>query len=196
MLALVGALGAGGYFALQFGLELFTRMDFQVAALTIVASIVALLVAFAIARSIRQASRQKKVNQLYAEKALAYQRFIAVWQDRFRQGHDSEERTLNESSDELFVLDRHLVLYGGSKVLKTHAALRALERQGGLQHADARSQFAKALIEIRDDLGSDTHNLTAEELQQIFCAKPDRAYASTTTRAYQDLQPRVSLASN
>jgi hypothetical protein len=195
-LVLLGALGAGGYFALKFGLELFASMDIQVAAVTTIASIVALLVALTIASSIRQASQQNRANQLYAEKAMTYQRFIDVWEDLFRHGHDSEDRTPNELSKELSELGRHLILYGGSSVVKAHAALRVLEREWGSQNPAARSQFAKALIEIRNDLGLDTHDLTAEELQQLLFANTDRVGASTTARAYQDLQPRVSLASN
>jgi hypothetical protein len=195
-LALLGALGVGGYFALKFSAELFGSMDFQVAAVTTIASVVALLVAWAIASSIRQASKQNTANQLYAEKAMAYQRFIDIWEGLFRHGRDSKGRDPNELSEELLALDHHLILYGGSSVVKAHVALRALERESGAQHPDTRSQFAKALIEIRNDIGSGTHDLTAEELQRLFFANSDRVRASTTASAYQDLQPRVSLASN
>jgi hypothetical protein len=196
ILALAGTLGVAGYFALKFGVELFARMDFQVAAVTIMASAVMLLVAFAIARSIRQASRQKKAHQLFTEKTLAYQRFVDVWVCLLRQGDDAEDRHLSESSKELMALDRHLALYAGSKVLKLYAALRVLARESGSQHPDAKSQFIKALTEIRREFGLDTDDLTAHELQQLFFANADRASASTTVRAYHDLQPRVSLASN
>ena len=195
-LVLLGALGAGGYFALKFGVELFGNMDLQVAAVTTIASVVALLAAKIIASSIRQASQQNKANQLHAEKAMTYQRFIDIWEDLCRHGRDSEDRNPNELSEELLALDRHLILYGGSSVVKAHAALRVLERENRAQHPDTRAQFLKALIEIRHDLGSGTHDLTVEELQQLFFANSDRVSASTMASAYQDLQPRVSLASN
>jgi hypothetical protein len=195
-LVLLGVLGIGGYFALKFSVELFGNMDFQVAAVTTIASIVALLIAFVIASSIRQASKQTKTNQLYAEKAMTYQRFIDIWEDLFRHGRDSENRNPHELSEGILALDRHLILYGGSGVVKAHAALRVLERDSGAQNPGVRYQFAKALIEIRNDLGSGTHDLTAEALQQFFFANVDSVSTSTTASAYQDLQPRVSLASN
>jgi hypothetical protein len=77
-LALLGALGIGGYLALKVSVDLLGKMGFQVAAVTTIASIVALLVAWAITNGIRRASRQNKANQLYAEKAVTYQHFINI----------------------------------------------------------------------------------------------------------------------
>ena len=196
LLALVGALGVGGYLALKFSVELFGKMDLQVAAATTIASTVALLVAFVIARSIRQASKQNKANQLYADKAMTFQRFIDLWVDLCRHGHVGEDRSPNELSKELLALDRQLILFAGSSVVKAHAVLRELVPESGPHNPEMRSQFAKALIEIRNELGVDTHDLTAKEMQQLFFDNADRASAFTTARPYQDLQPRVSLASN
>jgi hypothetical protein len=196
LLGLLGALGLGGYLALKFSLELFGKIDFQVAAVTAIVSIVALLVAFVIARSIRQASKQNKANQLYGDKAMAFQSFIDLWGDLFRTGHDVGDQTLTDLSKDLLALDRHLMLYAGSRVVKAHAALRVLARESGPQNPEMRSHFAKALIDIRNELGLDPHSLTAKEIHQLFFANADRASAITPARAYQDLQPRVSLASN
>jgi hypothetical protein len=195
-LALLGALGVGGYFALKFSVELFGKMDFQVAAVTTIASVVAFLVAWAIASSIRQASTQNKANQLHTEKTATYQRFIDLWEDLLRHGRDAGDHNLNTLSEALLSLDRLLVLYGSASVVKAHSVLRVLERKSGAQHPETRSQFARALIEIRNDLGSDTHDLTAEELHQLLFANSDRVSVSTIANAYQDFQPRVSLASN
>jgi hypothetical protein len=196
LLGLVGAMGVGGYLALKFIMELFGSIDRQVAAVTIIASTVALLAAFAMARSIRRASQQNKANQLYADKALTFQRFIDVWGDLFRPGHDVEDRTLNDLSKELLALDRHLMLYAGSSVIKAHAALRTLVRESGPQNPQAKSQFIEALVEMRRELGLDADDLTANELHQLCFVHADNVSAFTPARAYQDLQPRVSLASN
>ena len=194
--ALLGVVGVGGFFIFTWVEELFAIMAFQVGPITTIASVVALLAAKIIASSIRKASKQNKANQLYAEKAMTYQRFIDIWEDLFRHGRDSEDRNPHEVSEGLLALDHHLILYGGSGVVKAHAALRVLERDSGAQDPATRSQFAKALIEIRNDLGSGTHDLTAEALQQLFFTNFERVSASTTASTYQDLQPRVSLASN
>jgi hypothetical protein len=194
-LALLGVLGAGAYFALTFILNHLQSMD-QVVAVTATASTVMLLAALIIASSIRQATTQNKANQLYAEKVMTYQRFMDVWEDLFRHGHHAVDRNPQELSEELLMLDRHLILYGAPGIVKAYAVLRVLERDNGAQHADVRSQFVKVLVEIRRDLGSGTHTLTVGELQQLCFANSDGVSASTTASAYQDLQPRVSLASN
>jgi hypothetical protein len=194
-LALLAVLGAGGYLALKFGLELFASMAPQVAAMTTIGSIVVLLVALVIARSIRQASKQDRVNQLYADKAATFQHFIDLWGDLCRHGHDSEDRNLDDLSKELLALDRQLILSAASSVIRAHAELRVLMEGNGPQHPEMRFRFARALIDIRNDLGLDTHDLTAEELQQLLFSGSDRVNAFTAARAYQDLPPRVSLAS-
>lgn len=195
-LALLGVLGVGGYFALKFSVELFGSMDFQVAAVTAIASVVALLAALIIASSIRQAAKQNTANQLHTEKAATYQLFIDLWEDLLRHGRDSEDRSPNTLSEELLALDRRLMLYGSSGVVKAHAALRALERESGAQNPRVRSQFTKVLIETRQDLGLETQGLTAEEFLPLLGADSAKTSVPTNAGSYQNLTPRVSLASD
>ena len=114
-LALLGVLGVGGYFALKRIGELFGSMDFQVAAVTAIASVVALLAALIIASSIRQAGKQNTAHQLHTEKAATYQLFIDLWEDLLRHGRDAEERSPDTLSEELLALDRRLLLYGSPR---------------------------------------------------------------------------------
>lgn len=174
----------------------FASMDFQFATVTVIASVFALLVAMVIASSIREASRQNKANQLHAQKATSYQLFIEQWGSLLRHERGSEDRSPNKLSEDLKTLNHLLILYGSSGVVKAHASLRALERESGAQSPNVRSQFAKALMEIRKDLGSETQGLTVDELQQLLFANSERVSASAKTNDYQDLQPRVSLESN
>jgi hypothetical protein len=193
--AFLGALGIGGYFALTYIVERLRSMDFQVAAVVTITSVVALLATKIIVRSMRQASQQNTANQLHTEKAVIYQLFIDLWADLLRHGRDAEDRSPNELSEELRALDRRLMLYGSSGVVKAHAVLRALERDSGVHNPRVRSQVAKVLMEIRQDLGSEIQGLTAEELLPLL-ADADKASALVPASAYQDLTPRVSLASH
>lgn len=195
-LALLGVLGLGGYFALERIGELFGSMDFQVAAVTAIASVVALLAALIIASSIRQAGKQNTAHQLHTEKAATYQRFIDLWEDLLRHGRDAEDHSPDTVSEEFLALDRRLMLYGSAGVVKAYAALRALERESGAHHPHVRSQFATLLMEIRQDLGAETAGLTAAELLPLLFANADQASAPANASSYQDRTPRVSLTSH
>jgi len=194
-LALLAALGLGGYRVVTFIVGLFTSMDFQVARITAIASVVALLASLIIARGIRQAGRQNKATPLFEEKAKTYRLLIDLWYGLLRQGRGADDRSRTQSSDELRGLERLLALYASANVIKAHIALRALERDCGAQSPDVRLQFAKALLEIRKDLGSETAGLTPEDLQQLLFADSDKVAASANTNAYQDRQLHVALMS-
>lgn len=200
-LALLGVLGVGGYFALKRIGELFGSMNFQVATVTGIASVVTLLAALIIASSIRQASNQHKVHQLHTENAAMYQLFLDLWTDLLRHGRDSGDRSPDTWSGDLLALDRRLMLYGSSGVVKAHARLRALERDSGAHTPQVRLQVANVLLEIRQDLGIETQGLTAEELLALLPAAADKVSAPANasayhTNSYQDPTPRVSLASS
>jgi hypothetical protein len=195
-LALICALGAGAYFAIRFVVKFFGAMEFVVPSATAVVSVVVLLAAMIVASSIRAASRRNEASQLRAQRGAAYQHCISLWASLVRDRPDSEEQRRNKLSDELEALDSLLVLYASPRVIKAHAALRASEREGGARNPNMRSLFAKALMEMRKDLCTETWGVTAEELQRLLLARPDEVNASAEADAYQDLRPRVSLASN
>ena len=194
-LALLTALGVGGFRVVMFIVGLFASLDFQVARITAIASVVALLASLIIVRGIRGAGRQNKANPLFEEKAKTYRLLIDLWYGLLRQGRGSEDGSRTQSSEELRSLERLLALYGSPSVIKAHTALRELERGSGVQSPDVRLQFAKALLEIRKDLGSETVGLTPEGLQQLLFADPEKVSASASTNAYQDRQLHVSLTS-
>ena len=99
-------------------------------------------------------------------------------------------------SNELRALERLLLLYGSPGVLKAYTALRALERERGTHNPHVRSQFATMLMEIRQDLGSETKGLTAEELLHLLFAEAAQASTPAPAPTYRDVQPRVSLAAS
>src|SRR5262245_7483981 len=161
-LALIGALGAAAYLALEFIVSLFASLDGQVARVTAIASAVALLAAMLLASAIREATQKSKANQIREQKAAAYQLFIDCWEDQAN------------APEKLQSLDRQLALYGGGAVIRSHAALRAIAREKGPRHPDAAARFGRALLEIRKDLGTDIKagGVTALELQQLVLNAP------------------------
>jgi hypothetical protein len=195
-LALLVALVVGGYFVLTFLVARLWSIDFQVAAVTASASGVALLAALIIASSIRQARKETKANRLCAEKAATYQSCIDLWADLLRHGHGAGNHSPNALSEELLTLERRLMLYGSSGVVKAHTALRALERDSGAHNPHMRMHVAKMLMEMRQDLGVKTRGLTVEELLPLLLAEADRTSVPGSTSPYENLTPRVSLASS
>jgi hypothetical protein len=194
-LALLGVLGVGGYSALKVIIDLFQRMDFQVAMVTAIASVVALFAARIIASSLHQVSTQHKLDQLHAEKAATYLRFLDLWTSLLQHGRDSGDHSSDTRSEELLALERLLMLYGSSSVVKAYVALRTLERDSGFLHPQVRLQVAKVLLEIRQDLGMGTRRLTVEELLSLLRADAAKTSAPVNVSAYHDLTPRVSLVS-
>lgn len=190
VILLVGV-GSAGYFALRFISSLFGRMDPEVAAVTAIASLMMLLASLIIAGSIRRASRGSKQNQLRADKAATYKVVINVWQEQLL-GPGLENPVTNTASEELQALDRLLILYGSPEVIKAHAGLRALERERGAQDPNVSLQFTRTVMEMRQDLGSETLGFSVGELQQLLFPNSDDAIVSTKN-ACQGFQPRVSL---
>lgn len=180
-LALLGVVGLGGYWALQWIIKLFLRLDSQVAAVTGIASVVMLLAAAIIASRIGGASRQSKANQLLTEKAATYDLFIDLWGSLFLAGHTGD-RNSAPLAEEFRTLDRQLLLYGGSNAVKAHVALRALWREGMMSQSKGWDQFLKALVAIRKDLGSDEPGLTPKDLRQLLLPDANVSGASSGSK--------------
>jgi hypothetical protein len=195
-LVCLGVLGVGGYFTLKLLIALFGSTDFRVSTSTALASVVVLFAAMIIASSIRQVSQQNKAPHLRAEKAATYQLCTDLWGYLLRQEHGAEARSANTVLDELRALERLLLLYGSPGVLKAYAALQVLARDRGAHHPHVGVQFTTLLMEMRQDLGSETTGLTADELLHLLFVDAAQARAPAQAPAYQDLQPRVSLAAS
>lgn len=180
-LALLGAVGLGGYWALQWIIGLFLRLDSQAAAVTGIASVVMLLAAAIIASRIGGATRQSKANQLFTEKAATYDLFIDLWGRLFLAGH-AGDRNSEQLAEEFRTLDRQLLLYGGSNAVKAHVALRALWREGRMSQSKGWDEFLKALVAIRKDLGLDEPGLTLEDLRQLLLPNANVSGSSSESK--------------
>jgi hypothetical protein len=179
-LALIAALGAAAYLALEFIVSLFAGLDTQVARVTAIASVVVLLASMIITAGIREAGRRSTAAQHREQKAATYQFFVDCWEDP------------TSAREKLQALDRLLALYGGAAVIKAHVALRTIAREKGSWHPDAASQFGKALFEIRKDLGEDGQGITAGELQELVLPVSDSVGSAARLG---DPQPSAALAS-
>jgi hypothetical protein len=179
-LALIAALGAAAYLALEFIVSLFAGLDTQVARVTAIASVVVLLASMIITAGIREAGRRSTAVQHREQKAATYQFFVDCWEDP------------TSAREKLQALDRLLALYGAAAVIKAHVALRTIAREKGSWHPDAASQFGKALFEIRKDLGEDGQGITAGELQELVLPVSDSVGSAARLG---DPQPSAALAS-
>jgi len=179
-LALIAALGAAAYLALEFIVSLFAGLDTQVARVTAIASVVVLLASMIITAGIREAGRRSTAAQHREQKAATYQFFVDCWEDP------------TSAREKLQALDRLLALYGAAAVIKAHVALRTIAREKGSWHPDAASQFGKALFEIRKDLGEDGQGITAGELQELVLPVSDSVGSAARLG---DPQPSAALAS-
>lgn len=173
VLALLGTMAVGGYLAVEYVAAVFLSMDSQVARVTGVASAAVLLAALLVATSIRQANRRNWTGQLRAEKAATYKRFLDIWTCLLQEPAGRINPPTIQSSDTVLALGQSLVLYGSPAIIKAHGALRAQWSEGGVRSPDIQSQFVKALLEIRKDLGSGLHGLTADQLQNLLFLNDD-----------------------
>jgi hypothetical protein len=186
-LAAVAALGFYGYLAAKRFVALFARLDFTVALVTATASVAVLLAAIVIAGSIRRASAQRREVQLRADKAEAYKLFIGLWEEMMLPQSDESLRQLSRQMQDVNHL---MLLHGSPALLKIHAAMQTQNLP------DARTQLSAALLEIRKDLGMDSHGLDSTDLIGLLLNESDRMQSASRSGMHQDTQPRVSLAPN
>jgi hypothetical protein len=182
-LALLGAVGVGGYVAIKEIATLLDGVDSPVGRDAVVVSAVLLVAALAITRTIRQSRERARGNQLQSDKAATYRLFVDLRTHLLREGHSSVDGNTAEIFDGLQALTRLLALYGSPAVIKAHIALRALERDDGSDAASVRAQFGKALMEIRKDLGAKTLGLQAADLLELLLpgAEGPRATSEETS---------------
>jgi hypothetical protein len=182
-LALLVAMGLGGYSVITRIASMLSKLDVQFATMTAIISLVMLLSAQIVASSIRRASQQNKGNAFYAERAATQRFFADVWASLLTPGHESEEQSVIKVAEERQALDHLLALYGSPSVIKAHIALQALERELGAQNPDVRLQFAQTLVKIREELGSEAQGLTVEELGQLLFADSNKMSALAKANA-------------
>ena len=186
-LALIGALGLGGYLGASRLVKVWMRLDFPVAALA-AGAVVMLLAAMIIGASIRYAGRQTREARIHAGRVEAYGRFIALWEELLQNGQTLEN--VSKLSRQLREATHLLVLYGSGTVIKAHAAMQESDL------TSARAQFRAVLPAIRSDLGLDMNGMEAADLARLLLPEPVAPPAPTVTEASPalDRQPRITLA--
>lgn len=153
-----------GYIAIDYICTLFLSMDMQVAKVTAIFSVIVLLAAALIFSSIRQASKQISSNQLHADKTATYKLFVETWSKLIRK----QTASVLSISEMLQTLDQHLALYGSPAIIKAHSSLRALAVESGTNDSGVKEQFAKALLDVRKDIGTDSKGLALKELDGLL----------------------------
>lgn len=192
-LALLGAIGYGTWLAVDAIVAVFASLDREAANLTAIASVLALTAAWVIARGgIGPSNRQGQAFALREEKTATYQLFVDFWESLLRRGRTHSDQLPVDLAGKLHVLDRYLALYGGAAVIRSHTALRELEREKGTQHPDVRSHLCDALIAIRKDLGAEIPFNAAHELEQLLLPIAQAAERPATDS--RDARSRTVLA--
>ena len=184
--SLVAAAGYGGYLAAPRVARALSALEFRPAGAAMLTSLGVLLATIIAACIVRQSGRARKAGALHAEKVATYQFYTDLWVPLLRLEHAPADRGSYPWPAERQALDRLMSLYGSPGVVKAYAAFRASAGESVANAPPARSQFAKALLEMRKDLGSETWGLTAEELRQLFFASPDQGAAHAEAGRQQD----------
>ncbi|MDT7604487.1 MAG: hypothetical protein QOF61_2484 [Acidobacteriota bacterium] len=186
--SLVTAVGYGGYFAAPRVARTFSAFELRPVGAGVLASLAVLLAAIIAASSIHQSGRARKAGTLHAEKIATYQFYTDLWVPLLRLERAPADRGPYPWPAERQALDRLISLYGSPGVVKAYAAFCAAAGESVANTLPARSQFVKALLEMRKDLGSETWGLTAEELLQLFFANPEQGAAHVEASRQQDGQ--------
>jgi hypothetical protein len=167
-MALLGAMGIGAYLGLRYFLAAFAALDPQVARVTGIACVVVLLAAGMIARGIAAATQARRAIAFREEKAATYQLFTDFWQNELHRPPAGTDQLPPDLADKKQTLDRLLAMYGGAGVLKAHTALWDLKQDKGTHHPDMRARFGKALVVVREDLGTDTPYSIGRDLERLL----------------------------
>lgn len=194
--ALICGAGVGAYFGFKYVVRAFNSSKFYVDPITAMAWAVTLLAALIIANSIRRAGQQRGSIHQLKDKSEAYQVFVSLWTALLHTGLGCERRNHPKTEEELKALDGLMVLCASRGVVRSHAALRDLERKYGGQDQRVWAQFAVTLLEIRRDLGLEPFGLKPAEVLQLVLGESGQAHSSSQPVAHQDTQPRVSLEPN
>jgi hypothetical protein len=167
-LLLLGALAYGGIAAIEYVSSLFMSLDPQLARAATIILLVVLITGWTFSRSVRKAAGQKVRQQLISEIATTYQYFTEYWIRAINLKYLS-----NNAPETQHDLDRLMALYGSAEAINAHLALRTMFLKKDMQPAEMRTQFGKALLAIRKDLGADSQGLSAKDLAQLLLPEPN-----------------------
>jgi hypothetical protein len=161
-LFLLGLLAVAGIYAIEYLNTLYSSLDPQVARTLVGVLIVVLLMSLIIARGVRKIIAHRMQLGLISERAATYRYFTDHWTGVMDQGHVS-----NNNAEAPQNLDRLMTLLGCAEAIKAHLALRTMMQDKDMPVTDMRTQFGKALLAIRKDLGTDSQGISAKDLQQL-----------------------------
>jgi len=168
-LALLAALGFGIFVGFQAVTNFFADLNKPLAAILATASVVVLLSAVIVAGGIRRAMKRESDQQLRAERAAVYGRFIETLQQSISQ------RDLDTGKTRAFsqALKKDMILWASNSVLKQFAALQKIARELWLQDQEFLAQVEKVLLEMRQDLGQTNWGLKERDVLDLLQGNSD-----------------------
>ena len=164
-LALLAVLAAWGYLAFNWGLDVFSTLEPQVATITTIASMVTVFCATIVASGFKWMGRKKEEGAVRAERANLYESIMLIWGKKLMLGTKTLESSLEE---ELRSQERLLTLRGSATVLKAYLALQRQANTLGLHNPELTSFMARLILDMRRDLGVSVVNVNERDLTALL----------------------------
>ncbi len=180
ILLLGSALAIGGYWGLGLVVDMFNRLEPQLAIITAIISVVALLCASIVAGGLKWTGRREAECRMRAEKADLYEKILLLWGEIL----SNRMKVLEPSVlDDLQKLERVLTLRGSAKVLKHYGEFQVCVKTNGLHASELPPLIAKLTLEMQKDLGESTLNVDEHDLLTVLnVVRPqDRSSSSVQT---------------
>lgn len=163
VLALLAILSYAAYFGFNYFANIFAKLDQQVAIVTAIAAATVLLSAAMIASGLRWAKAREHDQQLRAQKAALYERFLQTWSEPLRASMG--EMNFSEG---LRALEMQLLLCAGPEVLQAYLGLQKQGKNFNAQSAEVSSQSFGLILAMRHDLGQSIQGLNKTDLLKLL----------------------------
>lgn len=168
VVALVGALGLGGYYAFDLVAGLFERLESDVARSAVLVAALLALSALVIGGAIHRAGARIRASRLSEEQGACYRLFVDLWGGLIERPGAGGGRDAPALWKDIRALDLMLSLYGSVPVIRAHAALRDQWQARGVLDEAARDEFVQAVVDMRRHLGTLPGSGAAAALRQLL----------------------------
>lgn len=168
VVALVGALGLGGYYAFDLVAGLFERLESDVARSAVLVAALLLLAALVVGGAIHRAGVRIRAGRLSEEQGASYRLFVDLWGGLIEKPAAGGGRDAQALWKDIRALDLMLSLYGSVPVIRAHTALRDQWQERGLLDEGARDDFIQAVVEMRRHLGTLPGSAAADALRPLL----------------------------
>jgi hypothetical protein len=180
-LVLLAALGIGAYYALKLVLDLFAGLEERVGMMLNATMIAVAVTALIISIALRSGPKRESMARLHQKKADVYRRFVEVWAEVLRHKDAENTGDWHRTEAELKAVEKHLILWGSSGVIKRYAACKNTDSQKGYHDSKPSQLIEKVILEMRKDLGQSNLGLEGGYLFDLLTGKPSTVQESNSS---------------